>query len=222
MASMQIDPVELKGRKLGRVLSKMGKVSREQVHEALEIQKTRKVPIGQLLVELGYCSQKDVAAALAGQAGMSYTDLTGVEIPQSVRDTIPAENVHAYQVVPIDYNPVSKRLKIAMKSADNFRAVDDLRLLMGFNVEAVVADEGVIDSLIKKYYAKHESVVDVVSSLASDAKFKSLEGRGDSIDIAEITEMASDNQVIKLINLVMLQAIKDRASDIHFEPFENE
>ena len=66
-----IDPAEFKGRKLGRVLSKMGKVSREQVHEALEIQKTRKVPIGQLLVELGYCTQKDVSAALAGQAGLA-------------------------------------------------------------------------------------------------------------------------------------------------------
>jgi type IV pilus assembly protein PilB len=217
-----IDPAELKGRKLGRVLSKMGKVSREQVHEALEIQKTRKVPIGQLLVELGYCTQKDVAAALAGQAGMSYVDIVGMDIPEQVRNTIPAENVHAYQVVPLEFNPTSKRLKIAMKAADNFRAVDDLRLLMGFNVEAVVADPAAIDSLIKKHYAKTDSVVDVVSSLASDSKFKQLEGRGDSIDLDAVMEAASDNQVIKLINLVLLQAIKDRASDIHFEPFEEE
>jgi type IV pilus assembly protein PilB len=217
-----IDPAELKGRKLGRVLSKMGKVSREQVHEALEIQKTRKVPIGQLLVELGYCTQKDVAAALAGQAGMTYMDIAGIEIPDTVRGTIPSENVHAYQVVPIEYNPNSKRLKIAMKAADNFRAVDDLRLLMGFNVEAVVADPAAIDALIKKYYAKQESVVDVVSRLATDSKFKDLEGRGDSIDLDAVMEAASDNQVIKLINLVLLQAIKDRASDIHFEPFEDE
>ena len=217
-----IDPAELKGRKLGRVLSKMGKVSREQVHEALEIQKTRKVPIGQLLVELGYCTQKDVAAALAGQAGMAYVDIAGIELSEEVRGTIPAENVQAYQVVPIEYNKNSKRLKIAMKSADNFRAVDDLRLLMGFNVEAVVADADVIDGLIKKHYGKQESVVDVVSSLASDSKFKQLEGRGESIDLDAVMEAASDNQVIKLINLVLLQAIKDRASDIHFEPFENE
>ncbi len=217
-----MDPAEFKGRKLGRVLTKMGKVSREQVHEALEVQKTTKKRIGEVLVELGYCTTKDIAAALAGQAGMSYMDLTGMDIPEAVRAVIPAENVQAYQVVPIDFNPVSKRLKIAMKTADNFRAVDDLRLLMGFNVEAVVADEASIDALIKKYYGKKESVVDVVSQLASDTKFKSLEGRGQSIDIEEIKEMASDNQVVKLINLVLLQAIKDRASDIHFEPFEEE
>jgi type IV pilus assembly protein PilB len=223
-AISSIDPAELKGRKLGRVLTKMGKVSREQVHEALEIQKTRKVPIGQLLVELGYCTQKDIAAALAGQAGLSYLDLSGVgEIPESVRDQIPAENVQAYQVVPIDFNPTSKRLKIAMKSADNFRAVDDLRLLMGFNVEAVVADPDAIDALIKKYYAKKESVVDVVSALATNAKFQGLAGKSDqSIDLDAVLEAASDNQVVKLINLVLLQAIKDRASDIHFEPFEDE
>jgi type IV pilus assembly protein PilB len=217
-----VDPAELKGRKLGRVLTKMGKVSREQVHEALEIQKTRKVPIGQLLIELGHCAPRDIAAALAGQAGMAYVDLGEMEIPENVRETIPADNVHAYQVVPIDYNPTSKRLKIAMKSAQNFRAVDDLRLLMGFNVEAVVADEATIDSLIKKYYSKQESVLDVVSALAGDGKFKGLEGRGDSIDLDAVMEAASDNQVVKLINLVLLQAIRDRASDIHFEPFEDE
>ena len=76
-------PSELKGRKLGRVLTKMGKVTREQVHEALSIQKTRKVPVGQLLIELGYCGDRDVAAALAGQAGMEYVDLTDFELLMS-------------------------------------------------------------------------------------------------------------------------------------------
>ena len=218
----QIDAAEMKGRKIGRVLTKMGKVTREQVHEALSIQKTRKVPIGQLLVELGHCGQKDIQAALAGQAGLAYVDLSKFEIPDAVRDTIPAENANAYQVVPIEYNPNSKRLKIAMKSPNNFRAVDDLRLLMGFNVEAVIADEGAIDALLKKHYAKKESVVDVVSSLAADDKFKGLAGRGESLDLDAVLEAASDNQVIKLLNLVLLQAIRDRASDIHFEPFETE
>ncbi|MDX2016417.1 MAG: GspE/PulE family protein [Planctomycetota bacterium] len=220
---MAIDPAELKGRKIGRVLTKMGKVTRDQVHEALAIQKTRKVPIGQLLVELGYCSPKDVAAALAGQAGLQYMDLDKFEIPEAIRDVIPSENVRSYEVIPVEYNPTSKRLKIAMKSPDNFRAVDDLRLLMGFNVEAVVADPTVIDAQIKKHYAKQEQVADVVKALAADEKFKALGGRGgESIDLDAVMEAADDNQVIKLLNLVLLQAIKDRASDIHFEPFEDE
>ncbi|MFG0284665.1 MAG: GspE/PulE family protein [Phycisphaerales bacterium JB039] len=204
------------------MLTKLGKVTREQVHEALAIQKTRKAPIGQLLVELEYCTQADVQAALAGQAGMAYIDLSSVELSPETIAAVPAENAQAYQVVPIAYNPSSRRLRIAMKSPDNFRAVDDLRLLMGFDVEAVVADAAQVDALIKQHYAKSESVVDVVSGLAGDERFKSLEDRGQSIDLDSVLEAASDNQVIKLLNLVLLQAIKDRASDIHFEPFEEE
>lgn len=218
----EVTPDQLKGRKLGRVLTKMGKVTREQVHEALAIQKTRKVKIGQLLIELGHCVESDIRAALAGQAGMKYMDLAGVELAEDAVAAIPAETANAYQVVPVSYNPTSKRLTIAMKTPDNFRAVDDLRLLMGFNVEAVVGDEESIDGLLKQHYSKSESMSDVVSSLAEDDKFADLAGRGDSIDLDAVLEASEDNQVIKLLNLVLLQAIRDRASDIHFEPFETE
>ncbi len=213
---------ELKGRKLGRVLTKMGKVTREQVHEALGIQKTRKAPIGQLLVELGYISERDVQEALAGQAGMGFIDLDEIEIEDETAHSIPAETAQAYQVIPFEYDAATKRLKVALKSPDNFRAVDDLRLLMGFKVEAFVADATKVDALVKKFYAKAESVTDLVSDIASDEKFMSLEGRGDSIDLDAVMDAAEDNKVIKLLNLVLLQAIKDKASDIHFEPFEDE
>jgi len=217
-----MDPAELKNRKLGRVLTKMGKVTREQVHEALSVQKERKKPIGELLVELGYVTDMDIQQALAGQAGLVFEDISELELEASVIEAIPAETVQAYQVVPIEHTAGSKKLKIAMKSPDNFRAVDDLRLLMGFKVEAVVADPALIDALIAKHYSKTESVADVVGTLAEDEKFAALADRGDSIDLDEVLEVADDNNVIKLLNLVLLQAIKDRASDIHFEPFEGE
>ncbi len=220
---MAIDLAELKGRKLGRVLTKLGKVSREQVHTALEVQKTKKAPVGQLLIELGFCTANDIAEGLAGQAGMAFMDLKNFTLPDALKDVIPSENVRQYEVVPVDFNTTTKRLRIAMKTPDNFRAVDDLRMLMGYNVDAVVGDPALIDSLIKKHFSKVESIKDVVSNLAVDDKFKNLGGKGDqSIDLDALTEAASDNQVIKLLNLVLLQAIKDRASDIHFEPFENE
>jgi type IV pilus assembly protein PilB len=98
-------------------------------------------------------------------------------------------------------------------------------MLMGFNVEAVVADPDLIEALIKKYYSKEESVGEVISNIKLDEKFtKASAGgaSGQSIDLDAVMEAASDNQVIKLLNLVLMQAIKDRASDIHFEPFENE
>jgi len=214
---------EFKGRKLGRVLTKMGKITREQVHDALEVQKTRKQPIGKILVELGYCTQPDIDAALAGQAGMDYIDLKSMDLSDEVIGAIPAESAQAYEVVPIAHDPKTRKLKIAIKSADNFRAVDDLSLLMGFTVEAVVAPGAQVDELIAKHYSKRESVMDVVSSLAADEKIKSLSGRSSaSIDLDAQLQLAEDNQVIKLLNLVLLQAIRDKASDIHFEPFETE
>jgi len=220
-----MDASELKGRKLGRVLTKLGVVTREQVHEAIAVQKgrTQKVKVGQILIELGYCSQKDVDRALAGQAGMEYVDLAGLELDAQTVGAIPSDNAKAYQCVPIEYNPSTRQLKIALKSPDNFQAVDDLRLLMGAKVEAVVASPDQIDALIAKHYAKDESMQDVVSALASDAKLAELGTHSDqSIDLDAVMEAADDNQVIKLLNLVLLQAIRDRASDIHFEPFETE
>jgi len=221
---MAIDPSELKNRKIGRVLTKLGRITREQVHEALAIQKQRekKVPVGQVLIELGYITDQDVQEALAGQAGMSWVDLDEYELDEETLAALPAETAQAYQVVPIEYLKDSRRLKVAMKTPDNFRAVDDLRLLMGFKVEACVADPAKVEALIKQHYSKSESVTDVVSDLASDEKFAALQGRGDSIDLDAVLEVAEDNKVIKLLNLVLLQAIKDRASDIHFEPFEDE
>ncbi|MFN5956412.1 MAG: type II secretion system ATPase GspE [Planctomyces sp.] len=220
---MPLDLNDSKGRKLGRILTKMGVVSRERVHEALEVQKTRRKLLGELLVELGYCNKRDVDEALAAQAGLGFVDLNMGELPAEVVESLPAETVQSYQVVPIEYKAAGRKLKIAMKSLNNFRAVDDLKLLMGFNVEAVVADEAQVDALIKKYYSKQESVTEVVSELAADDKFKSLQGKSnDSIDLDAVMEAAEDNKVIKLLNLVLLQAIKDRASDIHFEPFEEE
>jgi type IV pilus assembly protein PilB len=220
-----MDPSELKGRKLGRVLTKLKVVTREQVHEALGVQKGRstKVKIGEILKELGYCSDLDIDRALAGQAGMEYVDLAGVELDDETLGAIPAENAKAYQCVPIEYNASSKQLKVALKSPDNFQAVDDLRLLMGANVEAVIASPTVIDALIAKHYAKGESMHDVVNALASDKNLQELGSHSDqSIDLDAVMDAAGDNQVIKLLNLVLLQAIRDRASDIHFEPFEHE
>jgi type IV pilus assembly protein PilB len=218
----QIDYAQLKGHKLGRILRKLGTVKKEQVHEALEIQKAgRKVPIGQLLVELGHITQRDVNEGLAAQAGMAYVDLEGVELPQNAIDAIPSANVRVFGVVPLEYNERAKRLKIAMKNANNFRAVDDIRLLLGVTVEAVVGDADIIDKLIDQHFAKSESMTDVVSDLASDDKFTSLTG-DQSIDLEAVLEAAEDNKIVKLLNLVLMQAIKDKASDIHFEPFEDE
>jgi type IV pilus assembly protein PilB len=201
----------------------MGKVTREQVQEAIDIQKTKKAKIGEILVELGYVSKTDVLEALAGQQGIAFYDLSGVEsLDGPVVDAIPAETAQAYQVVPISFQEKGRKIEVALKDPNNFRAVDDLRLLMGFTVTAYVSDPSDVERLLKKHFNRSESVTDVVTAMAGDDKFASLAGRGASIDLDAVLEAAEDNKIIKLLNLVLMQAIKDRASDIHFEPFEDE
>ncbi|MCZ6543494.1 MAG: ATPase, T2SS/T4P/T4SS family, partial [Planctomycetota bacterium] len=218
-----VDPGQLKGRRLGRVLTKLRKVTRDQVHEALQLQKTRKEPVGQLLVSLGYISDADVLVALAGQAGMRMVDLGEIEIPDTAIEALPAEMASTYQVVPLEYDETNRSITIAMKSPDNFRAVDDLRLLMGFKVDAVVAPAQQIDKVLaKRYTGKTSSMAMIMAELGESDSLAALAGRGESIDLEELAQAAEDNKVVRLVNLVLLQAIKDKASDIHFEPFEDE
>ncbi|MFA7236768.1 MAG: ATPase, T2SS/T4P/T4SS family [Phycisphaeraceae bacterium] len=216
-------PEELRGRRLGRVLAKMGKVTRDQVHEALDLQQQQRRPIGQLLIELGYITTDDLNKALAAQAGMEVVDLERMEITEEVVHIIPAETAQAYNCVPVQYDKASNSLTIAVKSADNFRAVDDLRLLMGFNVKAVVADAKQVDMFIARFYGSDdESIASLLGELAGDQQLLELGERGESIDLDSLLAAAEDNKVKRLLNLVLLQAIKDHASDVHFEPFEEE
>ncbi|MEE9212318.1 MAG: ATPase, T2SS/T4P/T4SS family [Phycisphaeraceae bacterium] len=215
---------QLKGRRIGRVLTKMGKVTRDQVHEALNVQKKRRGLLGELLVELGYVTQDDVSMALAAQQGIETIELDGVEVASSVLQMMPAEMAQLYQMVPVKHDAASNTLTVALKSPDNFRAVDDLRLLMGFNVEPVIGAAEQVDRLLTQHYGSEdeESLSSLINDLASDSKLEELRDRGESIDLETLVEAAEDNKVKRLLNLVLLQAIKDRSSDIHFEPFEDE
>ncbi len=222
------DPSELKGRRFGRVLTKLGKITRDKVHEALAVQKARKekgqaIKLGDLLVELGYVTRDDVMAALAGQAGMRMVHVDEKDIPDEVFDALPPETANTYQVVPIDFEPKSKKMTIAMKSPDNFQAVDGIQLMLMYKVTAVVAPADEIDKVLQKRYSGDQtSVANVIAEMGDSDTLAALEGRGDSVDLEVLAQAAGDNKVIRLLNLVLLQAIKDKASDIHFEPFEDE
>ncbi|MAB83336.1 MAG: pilus assembly protein PilB [Phycisphaerae bacterium] len=223
------DPVAaLKGRRFGRVLTKLGKITRDQVHEALRIQRARREKgerdlIGTILSEMGYVDEFDILEALSGQSGMRFLRLSADEMDSSLTEHLPAETANTYQIVPVEYDSGTKTLTIAMKTPDNFRAVDDLRLLMGFTVEAVVAPEAEIDEVLSSMYGKSDaSMLDVMSELSDSEAVSALQGRGDSVDLEDLVTATEDNKVVRLLNLVLLQAIKDKASDIHFEPFESE
>mgnify|MGYP000249078215 CR=1 FL=1 len=218
------DISELKGRKIGRVLTKMGKATREQVQEALDLQNQQKrVPLGQLLIELGYVTPEDISAALAAQAGMVSANLDDLKISADIIKILPAEMAQAYQVMPVAFDKETNTLTVALKDASNFHALDNLRLLMGFQVKPVIADPKQVDKLLKQHYGGGgDSLTDLINEMAGDADLEQLKDHGQSIDLDTLLEAVEDNKVKRLLNLVLMQAIKDKASDIHFEPFEDE
>jgi type IV pilus assembly protein PilB len=216
---------QLKGRQLGRVLTKMGKVTREQVQEALTFQRGggKGQAIGRLLIDLGYVKEIDVNIALAAQKGYELIDLSGINIAKETIEAVPAQIASTNKVLPIEFDKASKRITVVTASHDNFRAIDDLQSLMGYKVTVKIGDADQIDKLLGKYYnAAAESLGEVLGELASDDSLADLKNRGESMDLDTLKDAADSNPVRKLINLVLLQAIKDKASDIHFEPFEDE
>jgi type IV pilus assembly protein PilB len=222
-STKKVSVADLRGRPLGRILVKMGKLTREQVHEALEKQKETGGPLGQILVDLEWIETQTRTLALAYQVGMDFVDLGKVEVPDEVVKQIQPQVATSYKIIPLDYDPKTNQLSIAMASPDNFRATDDLRTLMGFNVTAKLADAEAIESALMKYYdVEPESFADLLNELAGDDDLSALEDRGESIDLDTIREIADSNPVKRLVNMVLLEAIRNRASDIHFEPFEEE
>ncbi|MBU1259594.1 MAG: Flp pilus assembly complex ATPase component TadA [Planctomycetes bacterium] len=219
-------PVEqLRGRTLGRILVKMGVLTREKVHQCLAVQKKKGggVLLGQVAMELGLINEKQIRKALAAQRGMEYVDLAGVGIDKSIIEQVPAQMANAYRVVPLEYSKTDNIMTVAIDNPDNFKATDDLSTLMGYKVSAKVTSPADLDEVLKKYYSKEEeSINDLITQLEQDEFLDEFQDRDQSIDLSELKELAESNPVKKLLNLVLLQAIKDKASDIHFEPFEDE
>ncbi len=224
--SKKLPPIEqLRSRTLGRVLIKMGILTREKVHECLKIQKQRPNPvsIGQIFLELGLVDEKQLQVALAAQRGMEYVNLNDINITPDVVAKVPAQMAKAYHIVPIEYNQKENKLTVVLDNPDNFRATDDLSTLMGFKVTAKITDVEALESALTKHYeAEEESINDLIGEIQDDSFLAEFAGRNQSIDLDELKELSESNPVKKLLNLVLLQAIRDKASDIHFEPFENE
>ncbi len=221
-----IPPIrQLKGRTLGRILIKMGVLTREKVHQCLKIQQERggKVKLGQIFFELGLVKKKELQIALAAQRGMELVELEGMDIPSDVLEQVPAQMAKSYRVIPIEFDSDRNQLTVALESPDSFQATDDLSTLLGFQINAKVANPEALESALNTYYAeKDESISELIGEIEGDSMLTGYRGRDASIDLEELKELAESNPVKKLLNLVLLQAIRDKASDIHFEPFEDE
>lgn len=227
--SKNLPPIEqLTGRTLGRILIKMGSLNRKQVHDYLKMQKDRggDVKIGQIFLEFGVIDEKKLQIALAAQRGMEYISLDDSEIDPDVIDKVPSQMAKSYRIVPIAYYKSKNELVIVLDNPENFRATDDLSTLMGFKVTAVMTDPDSLEELLNKYYAgdgeEREGINELIEEIQDDTLLAEFAGRNQSIDLDGLMELSESNPVKKLLNLVLFQAIRDKASDIHFEPFENE
>jgi len=205
-------------KRIGQVLLEMEKITQKQLNEALAIKKQKGGAIGAVLVDLGYCEKDDISAALAVQAGMRRVRLDELEIPPEVVEKMDGMTARSYSVVPIEFG--AGILTVAMADPNNFRALDELHMLLGFDIRAAVADPSAVIRTLDKYYAHAESVEAVISELDTTAEW--IADHEESIDLEDIRTMSESQPVKKLLNLVLLQAIRDSASDIHFEPFEDE
>ena len=207
----KMPPVEqLRGRQLGRILIKMGKLRRNQVHEALEIQKERRGPIGAILVELGHITEADLNLALAAQSGMEVVELAKMDVPPEVTSLMTAQMAQTYRVLPIDFHVERKLLSLALDNPDNFRATDDIQTLLGFTVKAFLCKPEELQTALDRYYpeGEQESISGLIGELSDDDDLARFDGRGDSIDLAELKGIADLNPIKQLLNLVLLQAIK--------------
>jgi type IV pilus assembly protein PilB len=210
---------------------KMGSLTRENIHHCLEVQKQRQqkehknIPIGEIFVELGLVDEKQLHIALAAQRGMEFINLAEMDVPPSALEKLSPQMAKTYHVLPIEFKADTNELVVAVDKADSFRATDDLSTLLGLKVTAKIVDSKALDAAITKYYQQKdegEGINELITEIQEDGFLAEFEGRNQSIDLDELKELSESNPVKKLLNLVLMQAIRDKASDVHFEPFENE
>ena len=203
-------------RKLGQILVDLGYLSEDQLWDVLEEQKQSPGEvIGQVAIRMGLVTDAQVTEALAEQWGMSVVNLPETNIPPNVLETVPQTMAEIYHIMPISLK--DGVLTVAMAEPQNVGALDDLRNFLGYDVRGTTPTTKDVEAAIAEHYAEHQdSIADVVSSLEEDYD-EDDDVRGYSLD-----DDADSGPIRKLLNMVMLLAIRDQASDIHFEPFEEE
>ncbi|MBA2124111.1 type II secretion system protein GspE [bacterium Unc6] len=207
-------------RPLGRMLKEAGLVTEKQLEQALEEQRTSGKFLGRVLIELGFVSEEDVLQALGFQAGIETVDLDNLEIQRNVIDKISASVAKIYNIIPVRFE--NNTLAIAIADPLNINIMDDLQFMLDCKVKSVVAKEDSIIRALQKYYGTEvESMSDLIATMEQEIPEVTAAAE-EELDIASLREMAAQAPVVKLVALILSQSVKDHASDIHFEPFEDE
>ena len=210
-------------QRLGDLLVKEKVITPEQLEQATKLQKEQHVRLASALVKLGFLSDEDVTNFLSRQYGVPAINLSYFEIDPAVVKLIPYETAKRYQILPL--SRVGASLTIAMVDPTNVFAMDDIKFMTGFNIEPVVASEGSINEGIDKAYgaSKEEELEQVMQSMnemgETDVELAAAE---QEMDLSELEKAADEAPIVKLVNLVLTDAVKRGASDIHMEPYEKE
>ncbi len=204
--------------RLGELLVRNQLISDDQLAKAIAEQKREGVRLGAALIKLGYVQESDLAAFLSKHYGVPSINLAEFEVDPAVIALIPADVAQKYQLVPI--NRAGATLIVAMSDPSNIFAIDDIKFMTGFNVEVVVAAEAAIKDAIDSYYDQSSSLADVMDGLEDFDDLELVED-GSFEDVGELEKASEDAPVVKLVNLILTDAIKKKASDIHIEPYEH-
>ena len=201
---------------LGQLLIDKNLITVEQLDEALKEQKKSGGFIGNLIVKLGYMAQDELFPVLAEHLNVEYIKLKDRHISPEVIKKVPAKFASHYKLIPIDFK--DGILTIAVTNPLDIHTIDDIKLLLGYDTKPVLAGEEDIIEAIRKYYG-----------LGADTLEKIMAGEGGKggfeVEITkteDIEDAAQDASIIKFVNQLFLQAYRDRATDIHIEPYEDE
>ena len=210
-------------QRLGDLLVKEKVITPEQLEQALKVQKETGSRLGSILVKLGYLSDEDVTNFLSRQYGVPAINLTYFEIDPSVVKLIPYETVKRYQILPL--SRVGASLTIAMVDPTNVFAMDDIKFMTGFNIEPVVASESsILEGIDKAYGATQEEDLEKVMASMSEVADSDVElqAEEEEMGLGDLEKAADEAPIVKLVNLILTDAVKRGASDIHIEPYEKE
>ncbi len=209
--------------RLGEILVKEKLLTQEQLRQALEHQKKNGGRLGAALVKLGMIGDEEITGVLSRQYGVPAINLSYYEVDPSVVKLVPQETAVRYQVVPL--SRVGSTLTIAMVDPTNVFAMDDIKFMTGLKVEPVVASENAIMESIGKFYGAQataeQDLTKVMAELGEEPDVEVAEEEMDT-SLAELEHGAEEAPVIKLVNIILTEALNRGASDIHIEPYEKE
>ena len=206
---------------LGQILKEMGKISELDIQEALQDQKARGGAIGKILSDKGLVTDEDLRIAIAKQSGMEPDKLDEIVMTSDLLDMVPAHVAETYQVIPVDFD--GSVLTLALADPQNVSALDDMKFMLNVDVKGALSDATSVEAALAKYYSdRSESMESLLGSMDSGEMEVMDDSRHQMMDMDQLEKDVNAAPVVKLLNMVLLSAIKDRASDIHLEPFEKE